>query len=155
MFNDREFLQGAAFFRLISFGEKVTIIQAAQVHSSVYFVTANQTPSVILFKVSTKPTSAWSFTLTPQEVSALDMLTEQYPTFSIFIALVCHKDGVCCLTEKKLQSLMENETDNRYYISVSRSSRGRYHVNGSGKRQLGQSISLSDWPRLLFSNQEK
>ncbi|MGB5899306.1 MAG: hypothetical protein WBG66_14000, partial [Geitlerinemataceae cyanobacterium] len=62
MFNDREFLQGAAFFRLVSFGEKITIIQAAKVHSSVYFVIADKTQSAILFKVSTKPTSAWSFT---------------------------------------------------------------------------------------------
>lgn len=67
MINDREFLLGAAFHRLINFGEKVTITPLPNLHSSLYFVETKITKSVILFKISTKPKSSWSFSFSDGE----------------------------------------------------------------------------------------
>jgi hypothetical protein len=102
MINDQEFLYGAAFMRLINHGSRITIIHASWIHPSLYLLETDSSQSAVLFKVSKKPKSAWSFTLSSQEELALDTLHNKYPNISIFIALICHKDGICCIAEEKL-----------------------------------------------------
>ncbi|NEP42888.1 MAG: hypothetical protein F6K35_28140 [Okeania sp. SIO2H7] len=156
MINDTELIYGAAFIKLINFGEKVTIAYASQIHSSVYLVQTNKSKSAILFKKSTKPQSAWSFTLTDRDLSALDNLHQEYPEFSIFLALLCHKDGICCLTEEQLWTIIERDANiQSQNISVSRKGSGSYRVNGPGRKKMAGSIPQNSWPRLVLLNREK
>lgn len=162
MINDQEFLHGAALLRLINYGSRVTIIHASAIHPSLYLLETeylletDSSKSAILFKVSKKPKSAWSFTLSEQEELALNILHSKYHNLSIFIALICHKDGICCIAEKRLRSVLDRDTAvNGQHISVSRSTRGSYHVSGPGRQQMEQTVPQSDWPRVIFSNKEK
>jgi hypothetical protein len=93
MINDQEFLYGAALLRLINYGSRITIIHASSIHPSLYLLETDSNKSAVFFKVSKKPKSAWSFTLSRQEESALDTLHSKYHKVSIFIALICHKDA--------------------------------------------------------------
>jgi hypothetical protein len=99
MINDKEFLHGAAFLRLINYGHRITINHAFLIHPTIYLIETDSSKSAILFKVSKKPKSAWSFTLSVREELALDTLHSKYPDVSVFIALICHKDGICCIAD--------------------------------------------------------
>jgi hypothetical protein len=149
MIYDQEFLYGAALLRLINYGTRVTIIHAPAIHPSLYLLETGSSRSAILFKVSKKPKSAWSFTLSSQEELALNILPSKYHNVSIFIALICHKDGICCIPEKRLRRVLDRDAAvNGQHISVSRSTRGSYHVSGPGRQQMQQTVPQSDWPRL-------
>ncbi len=155
MINDREFLHGAAILKLINYGDKITITHAREIHPSLYLVENERTQSAIIFKVSTKPTSAWSFTLSSQEDSALNTLHRQHLGFSVFLALVCHKDGICCIAADRLRSVLDRDLGiGGQHISVSRRPRGSYHVSGPGRQQMAQSVPQSDWPGVFLSSQD-
>jgi hypothetical protein len=155
MINDQEFLHGAAFLRLINCGKRLTITHASWIHASIYLVETDSSKSAILFKVSKKPKSAWSFTLSTQEESALDTLDNKYPDFSVFIALICHKDGICCIGKNRLCSVLDTDTGmGGQHISVSRQTHGSYHISGPGRQRMDQTVPQNDWPRVLFSNKD-
>ena len=151
MINDQDFLHGAAFLRLINSGSRITITHAFEIHQSIYLVESNSSKSAILFKISKKATSAWSFTLSAQEKSALATVYDKYPDFSAFIALVCHKDGICCIAEEQLWSIVDKNADiSDQHISVSRRPHGSYHVSGPGRQQMNQTVPQNDWPRVVL-----
>ncbi|MBN3888140.1 MAG: hypothetical protein HWQ43_02790 [Nostoc sp. JL31] len=153
MINDQEFLHGAAFLRLINYGERLTITHASSIHSSIYLVETEISKSAILFKVSKKPKSAWSFTFSSQEELALDTLHTKYHDISVFLAFICHKDGICCISQKRLWSILDkNAGIPGQHISVSRKTHGSYHISGPGRQQMDQTVPQNDWPRVLFSN---
>lgn len=66
-------INGAAFLRVINSGLKISITHLAEVHSSAYLFEREQSDSTVLFKVSTKPTSAWSFTFSSHEEVAIKL----------------------------------------------------------------------------------
>jgi hypothetical protein len=155
MINDQEFLHGAAFLRLINYGHRITINHASLIHPSIYLIETDSSKSALLFKVSKKPKSAWSFTLSDQEELAIDILYSKYPDASVFIALICHKDGICCIAEKRLRSVLDKDTGiSGQHISVSRQLRGSYHVSGPGRQKMEQTVPQSDWPRIILSYKE-
>lgn len=155
MINDQEFLHGAAFLRLINYGSRITIIHASGIHPSLYILETDGSKSAVLFKVSKKPKSAWSFTLSSQEESALDTLQSKYRNISIFIALICHKDGVCCITKEQLWSVLNrNVGASGQHISVSRQPHGSYHVNGPDRQQMDQTVPQNNWPRIVLSEKK-
>ncbi len=155
MINDQEFLHGAAFLRLINYGTRITIIHISSIHPSLYLVETDHSKSAILFKISKKPKSAWSFTLSRQEESALDTLHSNSRSFSLFIALICHKDGICCIAKERLWNILDrDEGVSGQHISVSRRHHGSYHVSGPGRQQMVQTVPQSDWPRIVLSKQE-
>lgn len=156
MISDQDFLYGAALFKLINFGYKVTINHYNKIHSSLYLVETDQIKSLVLFKLSKKPKSAWSFTFSLQEDVALKTLRDQHLNFSVFLALVCHKDGICCIAMDRVLDILNNtENINGQYISVSRRPRGRYHISGPGREQMERTVPQSDWPRIILSKSEK
>lgn len=90
-----------------------------------------------------------------QEEDALDTLHNKYPDATIFIALICHKDGICCIAKQRLWSVLEQNTGiSGQHISVSRQTHGSYHVSGSGRQKMEQTVPQSDWPRLILLNRE-
>lgn len=152
MIKDCEFLEGAAFIRLVNYGKRVTISAAASIHPSIYLFETEAHQSAILFKHSTKPKSSWSFTLSPQEEKGLKELRRKYPDFRRYIAFICHQDGICCVFEKDLISILNTDTDIAgQHISISRKARGSYSVSGPGRQKMSQSVPQSDWPRVVLS----
>jgi hypothetical protein len=149
--NDCEFLEGAAFMRLVNSGYRVAIAHASAIHSSIYLIETETSKSAVLFKHSKKPKSAWSFTLTSFEDNALNILQSQYSDYLVFIAFICHRDGICCVPQERLMSVIDKDTSIAgQHISVSRQPRGSYYVSGPGRQQMIQTIPQSDWPRVIF-----
>lgn len=151
MINDQEFLHGAAFLKLINSGHRITITHTCAIHPSIYLIETDRSRSAILFKVSKKPKSAWSFTLSSQEELALEKIHLHYPTISVFIALICHRDGICCVAEERLRSVLDKNPDiSGQHISVSRQLRGSYHISGSGRQPMNRTVPQSDWPNVIW-----
>lgn len=153
MINDCELLEGSALIRLVNYGYQVTITRADSIHPSIYLIKSENGQSAVLFKHSKKPKSAWAFTLSSQEDYALNALHSKYPELPIFIAFICHRDGICCVSEKRLMSVIsESSGIGGQHISVSRQARGSYHVSGTGRQQMQQTVPQSDWPRIVLFN---
>lgn len=151
MINDCELLEGAAFVRLVNYGRRVTIIPASLIHSSMYLIETETHQSAVLFKHSKKPKSAWSFTFSTQEDNALKVLHSKYSNCLVFIAFICHKDGICCVSKERLMSIIDNASSIAdQYISVSRKPRSSYYISGPGRQQMLQTVPQSDWPRVVF-----
>ncbi|GAB4282705.1 MAG: hypothetical protein Fur0025_12120 [Oscillatoriaceae cyanobacterium] len=152
MINDREFLHGAAFLKLIEYGHKISINHIPSIHQYMYLIDTDTTKAAIMFKVSKKPTSAWSFTLSPEESLALRNVETAYPAYAVFLALVCHKDGICCISQKRLQFIIDTDTAvGSQHLSVARKPHGNYHVSGGGRQKMDRTVPPSDWPRLIFN----
>ena len=151
MIKDCEFLEGAAFIRLLNYGCRVAITPASLVHSSIYLIETDKNKSAVLFKHSKKPKSSWSFTLSIQEEEAFKSLSTKYPDFYAYIAFICHRDGICCVSHKRLMSILDPSTGIAgQHISVSRQTRGSYSVNGPSRKRMFQSVPQSDWPRIVL-----
>jgi hypothetical protein len=150
--SDQEFLHGAAFLRLINLGQVITVTHASSIHQSIYIVNSLQKLSGILFKVSTKSRSAWSFVFSAQEDAAIRVLKSKYQDIKFFAALVCHKDGVCCLSEEQLLSVFGSLDPifEGQRVSVSRKPNSSYHVNGSRKLNVEEIVPQNAWPRLII-----
>jgi hypothetical protein len=155
MISDQELLYGAAFTRLVHYGGQISLTHLSDVHPAIYLVETNTSKSVILFKLSKKPKSSWSFTLSNQEQLAIATLSEKYSHAKIFFSLICHKDGICCILKDRLYALMDlGEDINGQHISVSRKIHGSYHVSGSGRQQMNRSIPQNDWPYIILQNRD-
>lgn len=151
MISDQEFLYGAAFLRLINLGQPVTITHESSIHSSIYIINSFAKSSGILFKVSTKSRSAWSFTFSNKEDTAINILKSKHPDIEFFAALICHKDGICCLSEHQLSEVFENSkliyAGQR--VSVSRKPHGSYYVSGPKKVSMEKTVPQNAWPQLV------
>jgi hypothetical protein len=151
MINDREFLYGAAFSRLVDCGIRVTIDRLSNIHPSVYIIEAENSKSAVLFKTSKKPKSSWSFTITHQEQLAIDSLALQDSHVKIFVSLICHKDGICCISKDILWDILNlQDSTSTQYISVSRKERCSYHISTSGRKQMERSIPQNNWPYIIL-----
>lgn len=150
--NDLEFLHGAAFLRLLKGTSYISIGYLSSIHPSLYIVKSLNKQSAILFKISTKPTSSWSFSFSSQEEIALTTFHQTYPDIKLFIALICHRDGICCLSEEQLWTIL-NPSDGlaKQRVSVKRELRGSYYVKGTGKAPLERTIPQNNWPTVILS----
>ena len=150
--NDLEFLHGAAFLRLLKGTSYISISYLSYIHSSLYTIKSSNQESAILFKISKKPTSSWSFSFSSQEENALTGFHQTYPDVKLFIALICHRDGVCCLSEQQLWTIIDpNEGLAKQRVSVKRELRGSYYVRGTGRVSLERTIPQNNWPDVILS----
>lgn len=155
MISDQEFLYGAAFSRLVHYGGQISLTHLSEVHPAIYLVETNSSKSAILFKLSKKPKSTWSFTLSNQEQLAIATVSEKYSHTQIFFSLICHKDGICCISKDRLYDLLDLSEDvSAQHISVSRKIHGSYHVSGPGRQQMNRSIPQNDWPYIVLQNED-
>ncbi|OWY65649.1 hypothetical protein B7486_40680 [cyanobacterium TDX16] len=151
MINDQEFLQGAAFSRLFSYGCQIMISHMVSIHTSMYLIETNSSKSAVLFKISKKPKSAWSFTLSSKEQIALNALSSKFPCISLFIAFICHRDGICCISQEHLWNVLDRESSIvDHHISISRQLNGSYRVAGSSGQRMNQTVPQSNWPRVVL-----
>jgi hypothetical protein len=150
--NDLEFLHGAAFLRLLKGTSYISISYLSSIHPSLYFIKNTNKESAILFKISRKPNSSWSFSFSSQEETAMIQFHNIYPDVQLFIAFICHRDGICCLSEEQLSLIINlNEGLAKQRISVKRELRGSYYVKGTGRVPLEYTIPQNNWPSVVLS----
>lgn len=158
MIRDEELLHGAAMVRLIESGDatKTTVTFDKGLHLSLYRVGRAGQSAGVLMKLSTGRRSPWSFTFTPSELEAVTRYRERYPRDPFYFALVCNRDGICCAPLEVVEGLLDSgETLEWKRIGVRRPRGGSYWLSGPGRVQHERSIPMSDWPAMLFPEEEQ
>lgn len=147
MISDQELLYGAAFSQLFQQGNKILVKRLSEVHLSMYLIETDNSKSAILFKISKKPKSTWSFTLSSQEQSSINSFAKQCPSTKVFLVFICHKDGICCVSKNEIWNILDLEKKDGQHISICRKPYGSYHVSSSKK--INRSIPQNDWPYII------
>lgn len=80
-------------------------------------------------KHSTKRLNPWQFTFTAANANELGLL--QMTHNDLFVVLVCHTDGMVCLTIEELRSLLAFKQGDQASIRVSRHRNQLYEVSSS------------------------
>ena len=150
MLRDSYLLQGAAILIAVDRVGPLHVGELTEIHGSAYEMRKGADAVRVLFKIATSRAgrNRWQFTVGQSEVEVIRRLN---PTqFPVFLALVCQKDGVCCVPHAALVDLISATHPTGQAISVSREHRGRYWVSGPSRTALRTSIPASDWPLRLF-----
>jgi len=153
MLRDSYLLQGAAMLVAVDRVGPLHLQELSDIHGSAYELRKGTQAVRVLFKIATSRAgrTRWQFTVGHSEVQVIRQLNPI--RFPVFLALVCQKDGVCCVPHASLVKLISDAHPAAQAISVSREHRGRYWVSGPGRTSLPTSIPVSDWPLRLFTDQ--
>lgn len=153
--NVRQVLHGAAIAQVLDEVEDVTIAMKKNWHYYLYSFTRSrhryQDRAIVLMKYSTKPLSAWQFTFSDEEEKALADVAKHLYAHRRFIAFICNRDGVCCVSEDELRTVVDGRLGGKN-VSVSRPGNSSYRLSGPGRNQLDRKIPRSDWPKALFGD---
>lgn len=152
MLRDSYLLQGAALLIAIDRVGPIGVRELAEIHGSAYELRKGNDAVQVLFKIATSRAGRhrWQFTISSAEVGAIGQLESRL--HPVFLAFVCQKDGVCCMPDEVLFSLISKTHPGGQAVSISREHRGRYWLTGPGRTALPTSIPASDWPLRLFAN---
>ena len=148
-FGDQALLHGAALFQLLAEGTTL-VLRRPDSAESIYELSIDGQASRILFKHSTAA-KRWQFMFSDRE---LELLLEAGGR-TTWAALVCKRDGVCCLSSKEIERLLATPGDvDARFVAVWRPRGGSYRVRGPAHTDLGYTVPLNDWPRRLFGELE-
>ena len=136
--NDR-FYYGAAAWQLESAFDTIMVSPGPHKNSKHY--TMDNAEAVVLYKYRSEKKSPWSFSLSDQEAN-----TMKHRSADGYVALICHDDGVCCVSMKELQKLAGSTKVANVTINVSRRKGGSYRLVASNGRRLSYSIRQNAWP---------
>lgn len=127
MIYDFEFYHGAALARLVHCTKtKVTIRPYPSSSNASYIL--NEKIGLYI-KHSSSRMTPWKFSFDKLHQNEILEMRDQLG--EIFIALVCNKDGIACLSFDELKKVLNEEHDSKEWIKVSRRTREKYQIKGS------------------------
>jgi hypothetical protein len=140
-----EFFHGAALLQLLDTSpDGVKISRFNQSDNAAYVI---DDKVGLYIKYSTARLSPWLFSFTRDHQLAFSNLTARYG--KAFVALICNEDGVACLSESTLRSVLDDQFGNVEWIRVDRPSGGSYRIKGSDG-SLEKKVPRSTFPNLIL-----
>ncbi len=134
----QEFYEGAALHRLVCSAQRTLRI-------------ALESPLLVFderlqvhFKHSTKKTSPWGFTFTPDEQAMLEQRARRLP---LVIGLICGSDGIAALAHADYVRVAPRQST-ALRIACWRRHREHFEISGPSGA-LPSKVAPSDWDRLL------
>jgi hypothetical protein len=97
----------------------------------------------LYIKYSTKRLTPWTFTFMKDQQDEIHEMASVLD--QIFIALVCHDDGIACLSHKELKSILDEVYDPAEWVRVSRRPKEKYAISGSDGKLKGK-IGENEFP---------
>lgn len=142
--NNLSFFHGAAILELIRH-ESYQSLAVYEGNNSSYVVNGT---SGIYIKYSQKRLPPWTFTFSTEHVN--DIIEMHQTLERMYVTLVCHVDGVCCLGYEEFSTVfaIENESYPKW-LSISRMKGEKYSVKGSDG-ELQHKIGRVDFPRKVY-----
>ena len=136
-----EFFNGVVLNKLIRKGKQVKLdVFPSSSHNS--FIINDKVGLYI--KYSKKLTSPWRFSFLKLHQEEFKIMTELCK--NSFLILVCNKDGIVCLNEKNLKTILDDNHEEIEWISASRLARESYAIKGSDGK-LKFKININDFPK--------
>ncbi|NDF03719.1 MAG: hypothetical protein EB068_01195 [Betaproteobacteria bacterium] len=140
-----EFFHGAVLVQLLDSSTDGVKITRFNHSDNAAYVIDNKVGLYI--KYSTARLSPWMFSFTKDHQLSFNKLTASYG--KAFVALICNEDGVACLSESTLQSVLDDQFGDIEWIRVDRPAGGSYRVRGSDG-SLEKKVPRSTFPRLIL-----
>ena len=128
----------------------VKIIRSAQLPIS--FIKKNSNSYIIndtfglYIKYSKKRLSSWTFTFKKEHQDEILSLKKEYK--KVFICLVCHNDGVVCLSFNELKFILDHNHSNEW-VRISRRIGEKYFIKGSDG-QFKNKKGNSEFPKIIL-----
>jgi hypothetical protein len=140
-----EFFHGVVFARLLHGTQRLVSIRAFDPESNAAYVVDDSIG--IYIKYSSKRMTPWSFTFSPEHKREIEQLRASIP--KVFVVLVCNDDGVVCLSDAELKTILDDQAESHQWVSATRHKREMYSVEGS-KGRLESKVGKDDFPNKLF-----
>ena len=102
----------------------------------------------LYIKYSSKRMSPWTFTFRKEHQDEISCLKSQH--HKIFICLVCHNDGVVCLSFKELKFILDHNHSDEW-VRVSRRPGQKYSIHGSDGK-LKNKKGNSEFPKIILDS---
>jgi hypothetical protein len=123
MLKQSDFFHGVLLSKLLDHDElnvkKHPYFSAYIINNKAYYI-----------KYSSNRISPWSFSFSETHVTEIVDLSNQFE--EVFIALICNKDGICCLNLREFKTVIAIENMNfPKWIKTIRQKREKYSVAGS------------------------
>lgn len=123
MLKQSDFFHGVLLTKLLDYQElnirKHPYFSAYIINNRVYYI-----------KYSKNRISPWTFSFSETHVNELTDLKGQYE--DVYIVLICHEDGICCLNYPEFKVVIAVENLNfPKWIKATRQKREKYSVTGS------------------------
>ena len=103
----------------------------------------------LYIKHSSKRLTPWGFSFLRQHQDEIQHMAKSLD--QVFVALVCGKDGIACLSHEELKHVLDDVHDECEWIRVSRRPREKYAIKGSDGK-LRFKIARDHFPDRLFES---
>ena len=101
----------------------------------------------LYIKHSKNRISPWAFIFKKEHQDEILFLKQKYK--QVFTCLVCHNDGVVCLSLDDLKLLLDNNHSDEW-IRASRRVREKYSIHGSNGK-LKNKKGISEFPKIILN----
>lgn len=146
MIREFEFYHGAALAKIAQYnGDHVTMKSYPSPSRASYVINSN---IGLYIKHSTNRMSPWTFSFADAHQDEILGMTKELER--VYIALICGKDGVACLSFQELKHLLDTVHDRHEWIRISRRPKEKYAVKGSDGKLLFK-IGDNQFPTRLFT----
>ncbi len=142
--NDYEFFNGVVLNKLIRKGKPVKIDIFPSSSNNAF--TINDKIGLYI-KYSKKLVSPWRFGFQREHQDEFKIMSDLCKMS--FLILVCNKDGIVCINNKTLKTILDDKYEDVEWISASRLKRESYAIKGSDGK-LKFKINLNDFPKHII-----
>jgi len=146
MIKEFEKYHGAVFARLFHESSQKVAIELYPSKSNSSYIINNKLG--IYIKHSTKRLSPWSFTFTKIHQDEILKIKNKYG--EVFTVLVCHNDGIVCLSFEELKLVLDHHHEETEWVRISRGPRQKYTVAGKNGK-LKFKIGENEFPEKIFT----
>jgi len=146
MIKEFEFYHGAVLAKIAQTDKKISINSYSKNNSYTYVI--NDKIGLYIKHCSNRMTP-WSFSFARAHQDQIKEMADRLD--HVFIALVCGKDGIACLSFDELKIILNHDHNDHEWVRVSRRPREKYAVKGSDGK-LKFKIAYNHFPERIFQS---
>lgn len=149
MIKEFEFYHGAVLTKIVQSDRKVSISAYPNSSRCSYVIDGS---TGLYIKHSTNRLTPWGFSFAKIHQDEIKSMADSLD--KVFVALVCGKDGIACLSFEELKIVLDDDHGDHEWVRVSRRPREKYAVKGSnGKMRF--KIAHNHFPDRLLKESSR
>lgn len=147
MIKEFEFYHGAVLAKIAQASKKISISSYPSPSRCTYVING----SIGLYiKHSSNRLTPWGFSFAKSHQDEIKQMSNSLDR--VFIALVCGKDGIACLSFDELKAVLDDDHSDREWVRASRRPREKYAIKGSNGK-LKFKIAHNHFPERIFDDE--
>jgi len=147
MIKEFEFYHGAVLTKIAQSDKKVSISSYPTPSRCSYVINGNMG---LYIKHSTNRLTPWGFSFARIHQDEIKSMAKSLD--NVYIALVCGKDGIACLSFEELKIVLDDDHSDHEWIRVSRRPREKYAIKGSNGKLRFKIAHIHFPDRILEDN---